>query len=60
MTFLLHITYATGRVQTSAFPTAFARALEMVLLSTQPVTLRLEDSVIPAAEWLVETAQRAR
>lgn len=60
MSFLLHITYPTGKVQTCSFPTAFARVLEMVLLSTQPVTLRIEDPIIPAAECLIEDAQRAR
>jgi len=42
--YLLHITYPTGKVETCVFATPFARALELVLLSSQPVTLRLEDA----------------
>jgi len=43
--FFLHISHATGMEQTAPFPTACARALEMVRLSTaQPaVTLRLSE-----------------
>lgn len=40
---LLHLQYPTGRSVTIGFPTAFDRALHMILLAAQPVTLRLED-----------------
>ena len=44
MTFNLYVTYpTTGTVRLVAFETAFLRALVVVLLSAQPVTLRLED-----------------
>lgn len=44
MTFHLYVTDPTsGTVRLVAFETALARALVVILLSAQPVTLRLED-----------------
>jgi len=40
---LLHIRHASGYIQTVTFPSAFARALVMITLRCQPVTLRVED-----------------
>jgi hypothetical protein len=41
--FLLHVRYASGYVSTIPFETAFARALVMIGLASQPVTLRMQD-----------------
>lgn len=42
--FLLFITYpATGYVHVVTCPTRFDRALEMICLARQPVTLRIAD-----------------
>lgn len=41
--FLLHLTYPTGLTETRLFGSAFLRALHMITLTPQPVTLRLED-----------------
>jgi len=38
---LLYITYASGYVHVRSFPTEFERALHMILLAAQPVTLRI-------------------
>jgi len=49
--YILHIQYpSTGYVQTLTFPDAFSRALHMILLATQPVTLRVQDPVTPCVE----------
>ena len=48
MRFLLHLTYASGLVQTVPFASAFDRALWIITLSTQPVGLRSEN-VYPSA-----------
>jgi hypothetical protein len=40
--FLLHLTYATGAVQTMTFESAFRRALAMITLASHPVVLRVE------------------
>lgn len=45
MIFALFVTYRDGYVSVLTFPTAFARALEVILLSAQPVTLRIQDFV---------------
>lgn len=39
MTFFLYITFPTGVVQLLTFPSAFDRALVLITLSGQPVTL---------------------
>lgn len=41
--YLLHITHVSGETQTLDFDSRFVRALFCVGLSSQPVTLRLED-----------------
>jgi hypothetical protein len=41
--FLLHITYASGRIQTVPCPSAFSRSLLVIALANQPVIMRLED-----------------
>lgn len=42
--YLLHLHYpAIDLHQTIAFPSAFLRALHMILLASQPVGLRTED-----------------
>jgi hypothetical protein len=38
---LLYVTYPTGYVHVLSFPTEFERALHMILLAAQPVTLRI-------------------
>lgn len=43
MTFNLYVTYSTGAVRLVAFETPLLRALVVILLSSQPVSLRLED-----------------
>jgi hypothetical protein len=42
--YLLHVLYRSGRGHTLRFPTAFARALLIVTLSAQPVTLTLAEA----------------
>lgn len=44
--FLLHLQYATGHALTIGFPSAFDRALHMILLAAQPVQLRVEDPAV--------------
>lgn len=41
--FLLHVCYASGDVHIVPFPSAFARALAMITLAGQPVTLRVSN-----------------
>lgn len=41
--FLLHIRHGSGYVETVPFETAFARALVMISLATEPVVLWMED-----------------
>lgn len=41
--YLLYITHASGYVQVLTFPDTFSRALHMILLAAQPVTLRIGD-----------------
>lgn len=41
--FCLFITYPTGFVHVLTFPTAFDRALHAIMLSAQPVTMRVQD-----------------
>ena len=41
--FCLFITHATGYVQVETFPTGFDRALAVIRLAEQPVTLRIAD-----------------
>jgi hypothetical protein len=43
MTFLLHVTYASGLRHTLTFPSAFARGLFVIALAQQPVGVTLED-----------------
>lgn len=44
MTFNLYVTYPdSGAVRLVAFETALLRSLVVILLSSQPVSLRLED-----------------
>lgn len=44
MNYLLHVRYTdTGRRLTLGFPSAFLRALHMVMLTPQPVVLTTED-----------------
>ena len=43
MAFLLHVTYASGTVETLTFRSRFDRSLVMVTLASQPVGLRTED-----------------
>jgi len=41
--FCLFVTYASGHVSVLTFDSQFDRALQMVMLSAQPVTLRCVD-----------------
>jgi len=43
MTYLLHVHYAPSGVSILAFASAFSRALAIIALTAQPVTLRTED-----------------
>jgi hypothetical protein len=43
MNFLLHLTYASGAVETLRFASAFDRSLWVIALAAQPVTFTLED-----------------
>ena len=43
MTYLLHVHYAPSGVTILAFTSAFSRALAIITLTPQPVTLRTED-----------------
>lgn len=38
---LLYIAYPTGRTSVLSFETAFDRALHIIMLAAQPVTLRI-------------------
>jgi hypothetical protein len=42
--FLLHLRYASDVHQTLAFDSAFLRALHIILLAGQPVTMAIEDA----------------
>jgi hypothetical protein len=44
MTYWLMVIDANGATQTIAFETPVARALAMITLSSQPVTLRMQDA----------------
>ncbi len=41
--FLLHVSYASGAIETLTFPSRFDRSLVLVSLAAQPVGLRTED-----------------
>jgi len=41
--FALYVRYASGHVSVRTFDSAFDRALEMILLAAQPVTLTVKD-----------------
>ena len=43
MIYALFISYSTGYVKVETFPTEFDRALAVIRLAPQPVTLRLAD-----------------
>jgi hypothetical protein len=46
--FLLHVSHASGVVQTIACASAFLRGLWIISLAGQPVTLRCEDRAVAA------------
>jgi hypothetical protein len=46
--YALFVTHRSGYVRVLTFPTLFDRALHMVLLSAQPVTLRMVDYAVAA------------
>ncbi len=48
MNFLLHIAYASGRIRTLSFPSAFDRDLFAITLRALPVSVQLEDVTVPA------------
>lgn len=41
--YALFVTYASGHVSVRTYPSAFLRALEIVALSSQKVTMRIQD-----------------
>jgi hypothetical protein len=41
---LLYVTYESGAVHVLSFPTVFLRALHMIVLAPQPVTLRIPEA----------------
>lgn len=43
MIFAMYVTYASGYVHVETFPTQFDRALEVIRLASEPVTLRIAD-----------------
>jgi hypothetical protein len=43
MTYLLHVTYPSGTVQTTVCASAFSRGLLVIAYAAHPVIVRLED-----------------
>jgi hypothetical protein len=46
--FLLHVTFPSGTLQTRAFASPLLRALWMISLVSQDVTVRCEDRAVSA------------